>query len=63
MNFHQRKAERKEWYMKYVHGWKLVKCGACNGSGHYDHNGAPKCGMCSGTGKVREKPQKEASNG
>ena len=27
-----------------------VKCVACNGSGHYDHNGSPKCGACEGTG-------------
>ena len=28
------------------------KCIACNGSGHYDHNGWPPCSACNGTGKV-----------
>jgi len=28
------------------------KCIACNGSGHYDHNGSPPCGSCEGTGYV-----------
>lgn len=26
-------------------------CLACNGSGHYDHNGSPVCSSCHGTGK------------
>lgn len=26
-------------------------CVACNGSGHYDHDGAPPCGECSGSGR------------
>jgi hypothetical protein len=26
------------------------RCIACNGSGHYDHDGAPKCASCNGTG-------------
>lgn len=51
----ERKQERREHYAKYVHGWKLVKCIACNGSGRYDNTGSPKCGCCDGTGKVREK--------
>ena len=25
-------------------------CIACNGSGHYDNNGAPPCSSCDGTG-------------
>ncbi|QIG65911.1 putative anti-TRAP protein [Ochrobactrum phage vB_OspM_OC] len=25
-------------------------CIACNGSGHYDHNGSPKCDSCEGSG-------------
>ena len=29
---------------------KRKKCVACNGTGHYDHNGSPKCGGCNGTG-------------
>lgn len=28
-----------------------VACIACNGSGHYDHNGSPACDSCNGTGK------------
>lgn len=35
-------------------GKKLIKCGACNGSGYYDHNGSPPCAACNGTGKERE---------
>lgn len=54
-NFLTRKAERKAYYEKYVKGWKLEKCGACAGSGRYDHNGSPKCGCCNGTGKLRVK--------
>ena len=33
------------------HKSEWVKCIACNGSGHYDHNGSPPCGACDGTGK------------
>jgi DnaJ-class molecular chaperone len=33
---------------------KMITCGACNGSGYYDHNGSPECGNCEGKGKVRE---------
>jgi DnaJ-class molecular chaperone len=51
--FHERKAERTDWYKKYIHGWRLQTCGACNGSGRYDHNGSPRCGCCNGTGKER----------
>ena len=31
----ERKAERVAHFEKYVKGWKLVKCTACNGSGRY----------------------------
>jgi DnaJ-class molecular chaperone len=54
--FRERKACRKAYYDKYVHGWKLRDCTACNGSGYYDHNGSPACGACDGTGKERYKP-------
>lgn len=54
--FHERKAERAEHYQRFVHGWKQVKCTACNGSGHYDSNGSPRCGACDGTGKERVRP-------
>lgn len=53
--FHERKKIRSEWYARFVHGWKLRVCGACAGSGRYDHNGNPPCGCCEGTGKVRYK--------
>lgn len=55
--FHERKAERTEYYEKYIKGWKLHKCLACDGSGYYDHNGSPPCGACDGTGKTREAPR------
>lgn len=29
---------------------KREKCVACNGSGHYDHDGAPPCDTCNGRG-------------
>ena len=51
MEYVERKKLRKEYYEKYIHGNKLKPCGACNGSGYYDHNGSPKCGSCNGTGK------------
>jgi DnaJ-class molecular chaperone len=52
-NFHERKAERTKKYNE-NHGRKLIKCGACNGSGIYDNIGTPPCGFCGGLGKVRE---------
>jgi len=51
MNFKERKEERKKMYEKHEFGWRLRKCGACNGSGYYDHNGSPPCVACEGTGK------------
>lgn len=41
---------------------ELRKCGACNGSGYYDHNGSPDCGACDGTGKERYKPQEQSND-
>lgn len=58
--FHERKAERKDYYMKYVYGWKLRHCTACNGSGYYDNCGSPRCGACDGTGKERVQPTQQA---
>lgn len=55
-NFHERKVRRTEYYQRFVFGWKLRPCTACNGSGYYDHNGSPKCSSCNGTGKERYKP-------
>jgi len=54
--FHERKAERAEYFRRFIHGWKLEKCGACNGSGYYDNDGSPPCGCCDGTGKERVRP-------
>jgi hypothetical protein len=53
MTYRERKQYRKEHYDKYVHGWILQTCTACNGSGYYDHNGSTECGCCDGTGKER----------
>jgi len=52
-SFHERKAERTKAYFKWVFGWRLQACTACNGSGYYDHDGSPPCGGCDGTGKER----------
>lgn len=57
MNFHERKAKRKEYYLKYEYKWKQQRCTACAGSGYYDHNGSPPCGSCEGTGKERVSPE------
>lgn len=54
--FHERKSERTEHFHRFINGWKQRTCGACSGSGHYDHNGSPKCGGCGGTGKERFPP-------
>ena len=55
--FKERKALRADYYNRFVHGWKLRNCTACNGSGHYDSNGSQRCGCCDGTGKERYKPE------
>jgi len=57
MNFAERKKARKEYYERFVYGWKLRNCGACNGSGYYDNIGSPPCSACEGTGKERYKPE------
>lgn len=49
---------KRLYYEKYIHGNKLVKCTACNGSGYYDttiRGRVPKCGSCEGTGKEKIK--------
>jgi DnaJ-class molecular chaperone len=60
MGWREDKKSRKQYYLKYIHGWKQRKCGACNGSGWYDScdkkgNSIP-CGVCEGTGKETYKP-------
>lgn len=67
LNFHQRKEERKEYYFRFVYGWKQCVCTACNGSGYYDNsrNGkTPKCSACDGTGvdKYRSYKSYEINN-
>jgi DnaJ-class molecular chaperone len=57
MTFHERKEERRDYFMKYVYGWKQRPCSACNGSGRYDSDGSPACGGCDGTGKEKYKPE------
>ena len=57
-DYHKRKLERTEHFLKFMYKNKLIVCGACSGSGKYDtciRGRIPKCGMCNGTGKVREK--------
>lgn len=51
--FQERKAARTETHRRFEFGWKLRDCGACAGSGRYDHNGSPPCGACDGSGKER----------
>lgn len=61
-DFQTRKAERKEYFLKYVYGWKERKCGACAGSGYYDHSirgRTPRCSACEGTGKEKYRPEEE----
>lgn len=53
--FKQRKIERTNHYYKYVFGWKLRTCTACNGSGYYDSYESPYCSSCDGTGRERYK--------
>ena len=57
MTFHERKAERKEYYMKYVYGWKQRPCSSCSGTGRYDSDNSPKCWACNGTGKETYKSE------
>lgn len=53
LSFQERKKLRTQYYEKWVKGWKLTACLACNGTGYYDHDGSPKCSSCNGTGKER----------
>ena len=43
---------KREIYFRETPYPKDGKCGACNGSGHYDNDGSPPCGCCDGTGKA-----------
>lgn len=57
MNFKERKAQRTDYYNRFVKGWKQRPCSSCMGSGRYDHNGSPKCAACDGTGKEKYKDE------
>lgn len=48
--FPERKAERRDYFMRYVFGRARTTCVACGGSGHYDNDGSPLCGGCDGKG-------------
>ena len=52
-SYRERKAQRRDYYLRFVYGWKIRPCTACSGSGHYDGEGAPPCGGCEGTGTER----------
>lgn len=58
MSFYDRKAYRTIYNLRFRFGHKQTKCGACSGSGRYDHNGSPPCSACSGTGKDTYKSEK-----
>lgn len=57
--YHRRKLERTIEHLR-LEGVGLETCTACNGSGHYDHNGSPACSSCDGTGKRRMQPHSRA---
>lgn len=60
----ERKQWRREYYSRFIEGWKLRPCTSCAGSGYYDDNGSPKCGACDGTGKEKYRESKdERTNG
>lgn len=56
--FHERKAHRTQYYLRFVHGWKQRVCSACAGSGRYDASGSPTCSACAGSGRERFKPER-----
>lgn len=62
-DFHQRKAERRDWYFRFEYGWRQRPCSSCMGTGRYDHNGSPPCGACDGTGRERYKYVREEVDG
>ena len=55
--FKERKQARKDYYDKFVKGWKERDCSACAGSGYYDSGNYPDCGACEGTCKETYKPE------
>lgn len=52
-DYHKRKQARKEYYLKYIYGWRQRPCTACNGSGYWDNTDSPACAGCNGSGKER----------
>jgi hypothetical protein len=59
ITFRERKAERTGYFLRFVFGWKLRVCTACNGSGHYDNDGSPACDECDGSGRARYRGPKD----
>lgn len=59
--FRSRKAARSDYFWRFIYGWKLRPCSACNGSGYYDHNGHPQCGACEGTAHERYRGPKSVA--
>lgn len=55
LTWKQYKKIRRDYYLKYIKGNKLIICSACNGSGQYDDSNNPKCSSCNGKGKIRER--------
>ena len=63
MGWREDKEARKQYYLKYIYGWKQRPCTACNGSGYYDNDGSPPCGGCDGTGKETYEPETNQNGG
>lgn len=58
-DYWKRKEARKRYYERFIKGWKLRPCRACNGSGYYDHNGSPPCQGCDPPGSGKERYREE----
>lgn len=55
-DYQARKRQRAIAYFRHRFGFRLERCTACNGSGHYDGPGAPRCSACSGAGRTWKRP-------
>ena len=49
----QQKLWAKRAFFRWKYGWQYAPCTACNGSGHYDNDGAPPCQGCEPPGSGR----------
>jgi hypothetical protein len=58
--YQDRKAQRREYFLRFQYGWIEVSCSACTGSGYYDQDGSPFCSGCDGTGKEQVRGPKAA---